>query len=138
MELFWRFREASFLNGRKSLNASQPENYDRGYALDYYRYLGRIVASRLLGFPCRWGLNPPSFGDRCDCAGNKARDRSRSLGLEPQGSKGTASRCTSHYELLDLTEMLMDWKAASERHPGGMYIARSVEITATGFRWVNS
>jgi hypothetical protein len=42
-------REAS-LNGRKSLNVSQSENYDRGYALDRYRHLGRIVASRLLGF----------------------------------------------------------------------------------------
>ena len=43
------FREAS-LNGRKSLNVSQSENYDRGYALDRYRHLGRIVASRLFGF----------------------------------------------------------------------------------------
>jgi hypothetical protein len=85
------------LDGKKSLNASQPENYDGGYALDYYRHLGRIVASRLLGFPCRRGLNPPSFGDRCDCADNKACDRSTSVGLV-QGSKGTGSRCIDQIE----------------------------------------
>jgi hypothetical protein len=84
---FIHLREASFLNGKKSLNASQPENYDHGYALDYYRHLGRIVASRLLGFPCCRGLNPPSFGDRCDCADSKARDRSWSVGLEPRDQK---------------------------------------------------
>ena len=35
--------------------------------------------------------------------------------------------------LFDLTEMLMDWKAASERHPGGMDIFRSVEISSERF-----
>jgi hypothetical protein len=58
----------------KSITSSPYEFM--GYALDPYRHPGRIVASRLLGFPCRRGLNPPSFGDRCDCVGNKARDGS--------------------------------------------------------------
>ena len=35
--------------------------------------------------------------------------------------------------LFDLTEMLMDWKAASERHPGGMNIVRSVEVSSERF-----
>jgi Family of unknown function (DUF5662) len=35
--------------------------------------------------------------------------------------------------LLDLTEMLMDWKAAGERHPGGMNIVRSIEISSDRF-----
>ena len=35
--------------------------------------------------------------------------------------------------LLDLVEMLMDWKAASERHPGGMNIARSIEVGSQRF-----
>jgi hypothetical protein len=35
--------------------------------------------------------------------------------------------------LFDLTEMLMDWKAAGERHPGGMNIVRSVEISSERF-----
>jgi len=35
--------------------------------------------------------------------------------------------------LFDLTEMLMDWKAAGERHPGGMNIVRSVEISSDRF-----
>jgi uncharacterized protein DUF5662 len=35
--------------------------------------------------------------------------------------------------LFDLTEMLMDWKAASERHPGGMNIVRSIEISSERF-----
>ena len=35
--------------------------------------------------------------------------------------------------LLDLVEMLMDWKAASERHPGGMNIARSIELSSQRF-----
>jgi hypothetical protein len=35
--------------------------------------------------------------------------------------------------LFDLTEMLMDWKAASERHPGGMNISRSIEISSERF-----
>jgi hypothetical protein len=35
--------------------------------------------------------------------------------------------------LFDLTEMLMDWKAASERHPGGTNILRSVEISSDRF-----
>jgi Family of unknown function (DUF5662) len=35
--------------------------------------------------------------------------------------------------LFDLTEMLMDWKAAGERHPGGMNIVRSVEIKSERF-----
>jgi hypothetical protein len=35
--------------------------------------------------------------------------------------------------LFDLTEMLMDWKAASERHPGGMNIVRSIEISSDRF-----
>jgi hypothetical protein len=29
--------------------------------------------------------------------------------------------------------MLMDWKAASERHPGGMNIVRSVEVSSERF-----
>jgi uncharacterized protein DUF5662 len=40
--------------------------------------------------------------------------------------------------LFDLTEMLMDWKAASERHPGGMNISRSVEVSSERFSVVNS
>ncbi len=35
--------------------------------------------------------------------------------------------------LFDLIEMLMDWKAAGERHPGGMNIAPSVEISSDRF-----
>ena len=35
--------------------------------------------------------------------------------------------------LFDLTEMLTDWKAASERHPGGTNIVRSVEISSDRF-----
>jgi hypothetical protein len=35
--------------------------------------------------------------------------------------------------LLDLLEMLMDWKAASERHPGGIDIARSIELSSQRF-----
>ena len=35
--------------------------------------------------------------------------------------------------LFDLTEMLMDWKAASERHPGGTDILRSIEISSDRF-----
>ena len=35
--------------------------------------------------------------------------------------------------LFDLTEMLMDWKAAGERHPGGMDIVHSVEISSDRF-----
>ena len=35
--------------------------------------------------------------------------------------------------LFDLTEMLMDWKAAGERHPGGMNIVRSIEISSDRF-----
>jgi hypothetical protein len=35
--------------------------------------------------------------------------------------------------LLDLIEMLLDWKAASERHPGGMNIARSIELSSQRF-----
>jgi hypothetical protein len=35
--------------------------------------------------------------------------------------------------LLDLLEMLMDWKAASERHPGGMSIADSIELSSQRF-----
>jgi hypothetical protein len=35
--------------------------------------------------------------------------------------------------LLDLIEMLMDWKAASERHPDGMNIARSIELSSQRF-----
>jgi Family of unknown function (DUF5662) len=38
----------------------------------------------------------------------------------------------------DLAEMLMDWKAAGELHPGGTNIVRSVESAAIDFRWVNS
>jgi hypothetical protein len=35
--------------------------------------------------------------------------------------------------LFDLTEMLMDWKAAGERHQGGMNIVRSIEISSERF-----
>jgi hypothetical protein len=35
--------------------------------------------------------------------------------------------------LFDLIEMLMDWKAAGERHPDGMDIVRSVEISTERF-----
>jgi hypothetical protein len=35
--------------------------------------------------------------------------------------------------LLDLIEMLMDWKAASERHPGGMNIACSIDLSSQRF-----
>jgi Family of unknown function (DUF5662) len=35
--------------------------------------------------------------------------------------------------LFDLIEMLMDWKAASERHPGEMNIARSIEVSSQRF-----
>jgi hypothetical protein len=35
--------------------------------------------------------------------------------------------------LLDLIEMLMDWKAASERHPGGMNIASSIDVSSQRF-----
>jgi uncharacterized protein DUF5662 len=35
--------------------------------------------------------------------------------------------------LFDLIEMLMDWKAAGERHPGGMNIVRSIEISSDRF-----
>ena len=35
--------------------------------------------------------------------------------------------------LLDLIEMLVDWKAASERHPGGMNSARSIELGSQRF-----
>jgi hypothetical protein len=29
--------------------------------------------------------------------------------------------------------MLMDWKAASERHPGGMNVAHSIELSSQRF-----
>jgi hypothetical protein len=35
--------------------------------------------------------------------------------------------------LFDLVEMLMDWKAAGERHPNGMNIARSIELSSQRF-----
>jgi hypothetical protein len=35
--------------------------------------------------------------------------------------------------LFDLTEMLMDWKAAGGRHPGGINIVRSIEISSGRF-----
>jgi Family of unknown function (DUF5662) len=35
--------------------------------------------------------------------------------------------------LFDLMEMLMDWKAASERHPGGMNVFASIEISSKRF-----
>ena len=35
--------------------------------------------------------------------------------------------------LFDLVEMLMDWKAAVERHPGGMKILASIEISTDRF-----
>jgi hypothetical protein len=35
--------------------------------------------------------------------------------------------------LLDLVEMLMDWKAASERHQEGMNIVRSIEVSSQRF-----
>jgi hypothetical protein len=35
--------------------------------------------------------------------------------------------------LFDLTEMLMDWKAAGERHPGGIDISRSIENSSERF-----
>ena len=35
--------------------------------------------------------------------------------------------------LFDLIEMLMDWKAAGERHPGGMNIFTSLEISSDRF-----
>jgi Family of unknown function (DUF5662) len=35
--------------------------------------------------------------------------------------------------LFDLVEMLMDWKAAGERHPGGINIVRSIEISSDRF-----
>ena len=35
--------------------------------------------------------------------------------------------------LFDLLEMLMDWKAAGERHPGGMNIFTSLEISSDRF-----
>jgi hypothetical protein len=35
--------------------------------------------------------------------------------------------------LFDLVEMLMDWKAAGERHPNGMDIARSIELSSQRF-----
>ena len=35
--------------------------------------------------------------------------------------------------LFDLIEMLMDWKAASERHPGGTDILRFLEISSDRF-----
>ena len=35
--------------------------------------------------------------------------------------------------LFDLIEMLMDWKAAGERHPGGMNIFASIEISSDRF-----
>ena len=35
--------------------------------------------------------------------------------------------------LFDLLEMLMDWKAAGERHPNGMNIAGSIELSSQRF-----
>jgi hypothetical protein len=35
--------------------------------------------------------------------------------------------------LFGLIEMLMDWKAASERHPGGMNVFRSIENSCDRF-----
>jgi hypothetical protein len=35
--------------------------------------------------------------------------------------------------LLDLIEMLMDWKSANERHPGEMNIACSIEVSSQQF-----
>jgi hypothetical protein len=35
--------------------------------------------------------------------------------------------------LFDLLEMLMDWKAASERHPGGMNITDSIQVSCQRF-----
>ena len=35
--------------------------------------------------------------------------------------------------LFDLIEMLMDWKAAGERHAGGMNVLRSIEISSDRF-----
>ena len=58
-----------------------PKNYDHRYALDPYRHLGRIVATRFLGFSCRRRLNPSSFGDRRDCVSDKAHDKSTCVDL---------------------------------------------------------
>jgi hypothetical protein len=35
--------------------------------------------------------------------------------------------------LLDLIEMLMDWKSATERHPGEMNIACSIDVSSQQF-----
>jgi hypothetical protein len=35
--------------------------------------------------------------------------------------------------LLDLIEMLMDWKSTSERHPGEMNIACSIDVSSQQF-----
>jgi hypothetical protein len=39
--------------------------------------------------------------------------------------------------LLDLIEMLMDWKSTSERHPGEMNIACSIDVSVNSFPEVN-
>ena len=67
------------------------------YALDPYRHPGRIMASRLLGFPCRRGLNPPSFGDRCDRIGNKTRDRSGCVVLRAISKETSAADYRKRY-----------------------------------------
>jgi hypothetical protein len=36
--------------------------------------------------------------------------------------------------LFDLVEMLMDWKASSERHSNGMGITESIEISSERFK----
>ena len=48
----------------------------------------------------------------------------------PNGVDGTS--------LFDLTEMLMDWKAAGERFQVERMLLAPWKSAATGFRWVNS
>jgi len=67
------------------------------YALDPYRHPGRIMASRLLGFPCRRGLNPPSFGDRCNRTRNKARERSGCVVLRAMTRETSAAGYRKRY-----------------------------------------
>ena len=64
----------------KGLNISRFDKYGQGYALDDCGHLANIVASWILVSYWR-RPNSRCFGDRRDFGGNKARHRSRSVGL---------------------------------------------------------
>jgi hypothetical protein len=66
---------------KKELERIAARKVPSWYALDHCGNPSRFVASRLLDFSYRRGFNTCSFGDRCDCGDNKARDRSARLNM---------------------------------------------------------